>query len=414
MSLDPKITKEVGGVYWLNWTPDPTAEGYAFTTPGGSSRTFDAKLARTKLGKNLTEPVVATVAALDVEARPAETSRYPATPPPPPPPPPPPVGIPVPDSIDGTGSSDVTSKLLSWIDSVPNGSTLDFLGKTFRVDGTIELEGRSGLVFNGGGATIRETTIGDGHNSKLRFYKCGGITVRRMNGIGAFATPGQHDINHQWGHFIDFLGVRGGSIEDVTARNFCGDGAYIGGADSSVDPHRSSDIAIRNLISDGVGRNHISATGVDRLLAAGGKADHVGFIGLDVEPNESSAFGVFQAVFEDILIGKYRLYACAVVGDNQGDDVTFRRIHITSQEAKTRFGVGVNDALNVPEVRRRKNLAIVDCVADVASGVFAEVHREDGLTVTGNKMPGSGTMLQADLCTGVVFSGNTPNTKTGA
>lgn len=83
MSLNPNITKDAMGVYHLNWTPDPTAEGYAFTTPSGSSRSFNPKLARTKLGSGLGEPVVASVAPLDVTARPAETATFPPPAPPP-------------------------------------------------------------------------------------------------------------------------------------------------------------------------------------------------------------------------------------------------------------------------------------------------------------------------------------------
>ena len=50
--LNPKITKSLS-TYYLEWTPDPTAEGYAFTTPSGSSRTFNSALAKTRLGSGL-------------------------------------------------------------------------------------------------------------------------------------------------------------------------------------------------------------------------------------------------------------------------------------------------------------------------------------------------------------------------
>lgn len=86
MSLNPKINKDASGTYWLEWTPDPTAEGYAFVTPNGRSRSFDPTLARTKLGKGLAEPVKATVAAQDVTVRAAEEAQYPPVVPPDPPP----------------------------------------------------------------------------------------------------------------------------------------------------------------------------------------------------------------------------------------------------------------------------------------------------------------------------------------
>lgn len=92
MSLNPRITKDVSGTYWLEWDPDPSAEGYYFNTPGGSSRTFDNTKKKVKLGI-IPEPVRASVAAVDVTLRAWENAEYPViAPPPPPPPPPPPVG----------------------------------------------------------------------------------------------------------------------------------------------------------------------------------------------------------------------------------------------------------------------------------------------------------------------------------
>lgn len=85
MSLNPKITApDAQGNQYLTWTPDPTAEGYAFTTPSGSSRSFNPLLKTAKLGRNLVQPVVATVAVLDVVARAAEKATYPTTSTPPP------------------------------------------------------------------------------------------------------------------------------------------------------------------------------------------------------------------------------------------------------------------------------------------------------------------------------------------
>jgi hypothetical protein len=78
MALKPYITKDATGVYWLHWTPDRSAEGYAFTTPGGTSRTFDPTLSKAKLGR-WKEPVKASVAALDVAPRPAETATWPTS-----------------------------------------------------------------------------------------------------------------------------------------------------------------------------------------------------------------------------------------------------------------------------------------------------------------------------------------------
>jgi hypothetical protein len=84
MSLDPKIKKDKDGVSWLKWTPDTTAEGYAFTTPSGHSRTFDATRGMAKLGRPA-EPFACAISALDIVARAPETATYPPSTPPTPP-----------------------------------------------------------------------------------------------------------------------------------------------------------------------------------------------------------------------------------------------------------------------------------------------------------------------------------------
>jgi hypothetical protein len=77
--LNPRITKESNGNYTLRWTPDLSVDGYSFTTPRGSSRTFNPALDSTNLGKGLTEPVKATVTPLMVEKGTAESAQYPAS-----------------------------------------------------------------------------------------------------------------------------------------------------------------------------------------------------------------------------------------------------------------------------------------------------------------------------------------------
>lgn len=80
MSLNPKITPpDSKGDQYLVWTPDPTGGGYKFTTPTGSSRTFNPLLSKTRLGRNLAQPFVVKIAVIDLSIRPAEEAVYPAT-----------------------------------------------------------------------------------------------------------------------------------------------------------------------------------------------------------------------------------------------------------------------------------------------------------------------------------------------
>jgi hypothetical protein len=118
--LNPKITKDSNGVYWLEYSAEPTAEGYAYTTPNGASRTFDPTKTKVKLGAGLAEPVLATVAALDIVPRPSEAAQYPPVVDPPDPPDPPngstpdPVIPPSPYTVPvGAKSVSTTAELLA-------------------------------------------------------------------------------------------------------------------------------------------------------------------------------------------------------------------------------------------------------------------------------------------------------------
>ena len=80
MALNPKITPpDARGDQYLTWTPDPTADGYKFITQTGESRSFNPALARTKIGRNLPQPVVVSIAVIDLSIRPAEEAIYPPT-----------------------------------------------------------------------------------------------------------------------------------------------------------------------------------------------------------------------------------------------------------------------------------------------------------------------------------------------
>lgn len=83
MSLNPKITKDANGKYYLEWEPDLTCDGYAFETPKGTSRTFNNAVARVGLGTQ-TEPFTASVSPVKIVPAAKESATYPATTPVPP------------------------------------------------------------------------------------------------------------------------------------------------------------------------------------------------------------------------------------------------------------------------------------------------------------------------------------------
>ena len=64
-------------------------------------------------------------------------------------------GVPVPSTIDATGTSDASAALNSWLPSVPNGSTIVFkAGGVYRMDQSLAVGRRQNLVLEGNGATL--------------------------------------------------------------------------------------------------------------------------------------------------------------------------------------------------------------------------------------------------------------------
>src|SRR5215203_3956987 len=62
----------------------------------------------------------------------------------------------VPATLASNCSVDVTAALLKWIGSIPDNSILTFgAAKCYRIDGTVELSNRSGLILQGNGSTFK-------------------------------------------------------------------------------------------------------------------------------------------------------------------------------------------------------------------------------------------------------------------
>ncbi len=65
-------------------------------------------------------------------------------------------GIAVPATIDATGSSDASSALIAFVNTVPDGSTIVFkAGGVYRMDAALKFAHRHNLTFEGNGATLR-------------------------------------------------------------------------------------------------------------------------------------------------------------------------------------------------------------------------------------------------------------------
>src|SRR5437016_570956 len=84
----------------------------------------------------------------------------------------------VPASIARDCSVDVAPALQSWIDSVPDNSTLSFAPKAcFRIDEPVRVKQRHRMLLDGNGAALKAVTMGGRNRSQLVLAGGGDLTV---------------------------------------------------------------------------------------------------------------------------------------------------------------------------------------------------------------------------------------------
>jgi hypothetical protein len=299
----------------------------------------------------------------------------------------------VPSSVPSGCSSDATSKILSWIASVPNNSTLRFgASACYRIEGTLELKNRN-LSFDGNGATFKSLNPPSAQRAMWRVWDST-VTLRNMTIVGSYANGGVIDRSLQWAHGIDLRGTDA-VVENVAMSDLAGDCVYFGlGADRSSG-------AVRDSSCRRIGRNAVSVTAGDDILVERTTTNKIGHIVFDVEPNTGSGnWGSCRVTFDSNTIRTYWLYAWTVIGSHAPIcDQAFTNNRV--------IGQGLRIAAIRPTFRPQR-LTVTGNTSDTPQGPPAmEFNGVDGLTVSGNTVPlTSGTMAQVDGSCNVSVSGN--------
>jgi hypothetical protein len=305
----------------------------------------------------------------------------------------------VPPSIAGDCSVDVTQAMLSWIGSVPDGSVLSFsAGACYRIEGTLELRNRSGLDFEGNGASFRSFNAPSDQRAIWRLIDSTGLIFRNMKITGSYANGGTLDESLQHAHAIDLRGT-GAEVANVSMSSLAGDCVYFGLGYSSAQTRSSGSVHDSSCI--GTSRNAVSLTAANDVSVTHLTTDRTGLTVFDVEPNNLSGFGAQRARFDSNTIGSYRLYAFAIVEERPISDQAFTNNTVVGRGLKIGIvtaGVGVR-AQNVTISGNSAGPSQVPASID-ASNV-------DGLTITGNTIPlTSGTMAAIDNACNVTVSSN--------
>lgn len=157
------------------------------------------------------------------------------------------VTVSAPASIAADCSRDVTAELNRWIAAAPDNTTLSFAPNgCYRVDGTLLVVDRVGLVLEGNHATFRAVTNGSElvNTTKIRmrsmwqFGRGSRLTVRNMVVIGANPAAGRGDLAYQprfeAQHGFLIQGPQTMLVEQITMSDVYGDFVFVGAATNGL------------------------------------------------------------------------------------------------------------------------------------------------------------------------------------
>ncbi|MGH9177587.1 MAG: right-handed parallel beta-helix repeat-containing protein [Acidimicrobiales bacterium] len=196
----------------------------------------------------------------------------------------------VPLTIAANCSVDVTSKLTSWIASVPDGSTLRLLpGGCYRIEGTVLVKDRNGLTIDGNGATLRAFTVGSGTwgqvqtRNHLRFWGGRDLTVRNLviRGVNADHRYHREYAGH---HAFALVGVTNALIENNTVSEVYGDFVMVQ-SNLYRDWRWSDGVVVRNNNFSYSGRQGFSVVGGRNVTFSGNQVNSTGITAVDIEPD---------------------------------------------------------------------------------------------------------------------------------
>ena len=312
----------------------------------------------------------------------------------------------VPATLASDCSVDATAALLKWIGSIPDNSTLSFgSSKCYRIDGTVELRNRSGLILDGNGSTFKSGTPmvegnkADDQRAMFRVIDSSAISFENMAIVGSYAHGGTFDASLQHAHAIDLRGTSA-VVENVSMSNVAGDCLYFGLGNDNVTKSSGS---AHDSTCNSIGRSGISVAAGKGITVKRMTLNKVGFATFNVEPNAGPGWGASNILFESNIIKTYRLHAFSIVEYAPISNVTFANNRVVGQGLKAAVGKQLNGDL------RPRNITFTGNTSDTPQAAAAfNAENVDELTITGNNVPlTSGTMASVERSCKVNVSDNT-------
>jgi hypothetical protein len=308
----------------------------------------------------------------------------------------------VPASIDSTGRTDVTKQLQHLITTTPDGRVIRFRsGGSYLLNGTLSVNGRHNLTFDGAGALVFATAKGGTNRSQFWVRDGSGITFRNLRIRGANSGGGTSDDAYvaklAKQHGIRLEGVNGAEVDHVTVTNVYGDFVYVG-----LD---AREVASRNVwIHDSTfranGRQGVAVTAATGVVIEHNSFDDTRRSTIDLEPT-GHRWRVDHVFVLDNAVGKGRLLFVASHGLGPVDNVV-----ISGNQLR---GHSLTIDVLPPGKRRRSNWIVTDNSSDLTVKSrplrFAAI---DGLELRGNvqKVAGGQPAVALSGVCGQQVSGN--------
>ena len=196
----------------------------------------------------------------------------------------------VPKSIPSNCSTAVEGKVMAWLATVPDGSTVQFgAGRCYGQDGTITLTDRSDLVIDGQGSEFRALTPGTSHRANWRFVRGDDLTVRNMAVRGS-NPQGRYDHAVEWQHGFSVEGVQGMTLSKVQVRETWGDGIDLWRGESSPacgdDDSSARDVLIAGALLERIGRQGVAVVDAERVTLQDSTIGPVAWANVDLETDD--------------------------------------------------------------------------------------------------------------------------------
>jgi hypothetical protein len=318
--------------------------------------------------KPLTKPTTPTTPKPTTPTTPKPTTPTTVKPPPPPPPPPPANTVMPPNSVDRTGTRDVTAELQAFLNKVPHHSTIAFpAGSWYRIEGTLSMSNRNDIHIAGNGAVFFATQASVGTDnprtrSQFDFSDMSNLVIEGMIIRGAHPNGGQDasayvaELEAQ--HGINIFGGERIEIRNMRITDVYGDFIYVGRSSHPLFG-KPMDVSIHDNYFRRNGRQGVAVTHGFNVVLERNDIGDTRRATFDLEPASENG-SVRNVWIRNNKVGPGRLLFVAGHGAGDVSDVYIQNNVLTGRN------MGVSFVSPAPAMRQ--NIVVTGNVSDTAVG----------------------------------------------